>query len=179
MYILVEKINNIGIILSIIIIIIFILLTEVGSYIWHRWGMHRDIVPFIFGIQNTHAIHHQEYLKHGNDFVYTAIIVFLYAIVLAIFSYAVGISTYVYLLLYVPVLVVFVWNWYIHHAYHIRGHWLNKYDWFRENRKLHFQHHINTEGNYGIASHFSDQILGTFAKEKYGRVTDDELFFHN
>lgn len=188
MYILVEKINSIGIILSIIIIIIFILLTELGSYIWHRWGMHRDIVPFVFGIQNTHAVHHQEYLKHGNDFVYTACLVFLYAIVLAVISYSIGLSLHIYLILYIPVLVVFLWNWYIHHAYHIRGHWLNKYDWFKEDKQIHFQHHNNTEGNYGIASHFTDHILGTFdngvpSKEEsekfyYNKETLDEIKNH-
>ena len=56
----------------------------------------------------------------------------------------------------------FVWNWYVHSAYHIQNHWLNNFDWFKLDKKIHLQHHVDPTVNYGIASHFCDIIMGTY-----------------
>jgi len=175
---LIEKVNNINIILSVAVIICFILFTESVSYSWHRWATHRDILPYIFGIQDSHDIHHRNgSIGRGNDFVYISLILFMGVILLATISFITGLSTYVCLLIYVPAFITFVWNWYIHDSYHIKNHWLNKYKWFRKDKQIHFQHHYNSNKNYGIASHFTDKIFGTFDKGKPNRKTDEELYY--
>jgi hypothetical protein len=176
MSVLIQQINNIGIIMSIIIIIIFILLTEVGSYVWHRFATHRDIIPTIIGVQNTHDTHHQEEIKHSNDFFYIAIILIIYALFLKIIQNITGLSLYISLLIYCPVFILFVWNWYVHNAYHTKNHWLQQYDWFIKDKKIHFQHHYDPEQNYGIASHFTDIFLGTF-NPGLNRNEDNDLYY--
>lgn len=176
---LIEKLNNIDIILSIILVIVLIYLTEVGAYVWHRFGTHDDFVPTTLGVQETHDKHHTDSEVTGGaaDFFYVAIMLLLFAIVLGVISKVLGLSYVVYFLIYIPVLSVFLWNWYIHDAYHTRGHWLQRYDWFIKDRQIHFEHHYQPDKNYGIASHFSDMFFGTFANGKFGRSTDEELYF--
>ena len=72
------------------------------------------------------------------------------------------ISSYYSMVVYLVIVGVFVWNWYVHSAYHIPNHWLNQYDWFVQDKKIHLQHHVDPTVNYGIASHFSDIIFGTY-----------------
>jgi len=88
---------------------------------------------------------------------------------------------------YVPVFVVimaplllFGWEWYavgfvescavlklnawIHDSIHVRGHWLERFDWFHTLRDWHLTHHVDVSKNFGIFSFFTDHILGTFKK---------------
>lgn len=60
------------------------------------------------------------------------------------------------------VLATFVWNWFIHMAYHQPGHWLEQFDWFNYDRQMHLIHHVDPKKNYGISSHFSDWGFGTY-----------------
>jgi sterol desaturase/sphingolipid hydroxylase (fatty acid hydroxylase superfamily) len=49
----------------------------------------------------------------------------------------------IYLLLYI--------SDYIHSHYHIRGSWLEKYNWFLEKRKYHYIHHIKLNKNMSLS----------------------------
>ena len=137
-----------------------LIISEFGAYVWHRWAAHTDILPYV---SETHDVHHE--IKDDvdlRDYLYICIIMIIFAIVLAsLFTFNI-ISFGTYLLLYTPVLIVFVWNWYIHWAYHTPDHWLNNFEWFKNDKKIHFQHHINQNVNYGIASHYTDKLFGTF-----------------
>lgn len=53
---------------------------------------------------------------------------------------------------------------YLHHCYHIKGHWLEGYAWFHELRALHYAHHLKTaKQNYGILNMSLDKLLCSFA----------------
>ena len=135
-------------------------MSEGGSYLWHRFGAHTDIIP---GVHDVHRIHHEADLTHEahEDFLVVIILLFLLGLFLFIL-YKSFLPTYYLIMIYLTVVAVFVWNWYIHSAYHIPNHWLNQYDWFKQDKKIHLQHHVDPTVNYGIASHFSDIIFGTY-----------------
>lgn len=137
-----------------------VLASEVGGYFWHRWGAHTHILP---PVKKTHDIHHTDIEdKADGDFAYIAGMLIIYLIIL-IYLYKLSyINPQLFAILYLSVCVPSIWSWYIHRAYHIDDHWLNEYDWFKQDKRIHMQHHVNPNENYGIASHFTDEILGTF-----------------
>jgi sterol desaturase/sphingolipid hydroxylase (fatty acid hydroxylase superfamily) len=51
---------------------------------------------------------------------------------------------------------------YLHDAVHIRGHWLERFSWFRRLRLLHVTHHLDPESNYGICLFFADRVFRTY-----------------
>ena len=157
-------------IIYIFLIISLLILTEVAAYFWHYLGTHRDIIPSVFQVQKTHDTHHTiiDDQAHG-DFFYVLFFLIIFGIFLSYLYYQNYITVFQAGIIYAPVFLVFVWNWYIHSAYHIENHWLNNYGWFQEDKRIHFQHHRNPETNYGIASHFSDVIFDTF---DYGLLKD-------
>ena len=137
------------------LVIFLIIVSEIGAHFWHRFGAHTNILPFV---KETHSIHHNIIDDEAHaDFIYICVLLFLYLIALSYIF-----SLFYILLFYLPVFVVFIWNWYIHSCYHIENHWLNRYEWFKNDKRIHFQHHINTNKNYGIATHFTDILLDTF-----------------
>ncbi len=140
-----------------------VIAAEIGSFCWHNFSAHTDIIP---GIHATHKIHHTSDLSHEahEDFYYIVVILIIIGLGLIYLWYynlllidpnylAIGYSIFV---------SVFVWNWYVHSAYHIQNHWLNNFDWFKLDKKIHLQHHVDPTVNYGIASHFCDIIMGTY-----------------
>lgn len=146
----------------IVITLIFLTVfaTEFAAYLWHRYGTHTNIFP---SIRRSHQKHHRADLTHQSheDFLWVLIIVTGLGIL--IFSSSGFAGDYLNIgVVYLTMVIVFGWNWYIHTSYHIPNHWLNKYEWFRNDKRSHFQHHINPRTNYGIASHFADIIFGTY-----------------
>lgn len=142
------------------IVIGIIILSEIAGYLWHRFAAHTDILHINL-IHETHKIHHDADLTHEahEDFFWLILLLTIMGIFV---WYQPFLNRKYAIIIYLIVVIVFVWNWYIHSAYHISNHWLNNYDWFKKDKKIHFQHHINPWSNYGIASHFSDIICGTF-----------------
>lgn len=147
------------VLLLIFLIIFTVIFAEVMGYLWHRFAAHNDNP-----VGETHRIHHEADLTHEahEDFLWVIFILFLGTLVLAFLWYYFSLPILYIAGCYLIVVAVFIWNWYIHSAYHQPNHWLNQYDWFKRDKRLHFQHHINPWSNYGIASHFSDIIGGTF-----------------
>ena len=139
-----------------------VILSEVGAYCWHRWGSHTNIIPII-SVKKTHDIHHTIIDdKAEGDFFYILILLILYFNLLLLLYMYLYINTIVFLILYIPVLSIFIYNYYIHSAYHEENHWLNEYEWFRNDKRIHFQHHEDPTKNFGIATHYTDIILDTF-----------------
>ena len=56
-------------------------------------------------------------------------------------------------------------NDYIHYAFHIKNHWLNKYSYFKKLKRLHLLHHIHPTKNHGVIWFGADKLFGTFTKE--------------
>jgi sterol desaturase/sphingolipid hydroxylase (fatty acid hydroxylase superfamily) len=144
-----------------------IYISEIGAYFWHRSFSHNEMIPFV---KKTHDIHHSDIKDeaHG-DFFYVVILLLLLLGILYYLYYNKLIHLYLFLCIYIPVLIVFIWNWYVHSAYHIDNHWLNKYKWFQNDKRIHFKHHDDPSKNYGIATHFTDVILDTF---DYGLIVN-------
>jgi sterol desaturase/sphingolipid hydroxylase (fatty acid hydroxylase superfamily) len=143
-----------------LIVITMIILSEIGAYFWHRIAAHSNILPLV---KNTHDIHHNIIDDEAHlDFIYICILLLLFFIFLCILYVYEIISITIGTIIYLPVLLTFTWNWYIHSAYHCKDHWLNSYNWFLNDKRIHMHHHINQNENYGIATHFTDELLNTF-----------------
>lgn len=140
--------------------IIIILGSELGGYFWHNL-VHNDNASSLY---ETHKIHHEADLTHEahEDFLWVILILSIFGMFLFIIYYYLPYLMIYLIVGYIIAFSVFTWNWYVHSAYHIPNHWLNKYAWFRTDKKIHLQHHVNPWKNYGIASHFSDVIFGTY-----------------
>ena len=54
------------------------------------------------------------------------------------------------------------WHVFLHRQYHVRGVWLERFEWFREKRRLHFVHHKRPRRNYAIVEYGWDRLFGTF-----------------
>jgi hypothetical protein len=149
--------------LYLFLIIILIYLSEIGAYVWHRWGTHENYIPKEFGIQNMHDKHHNivDDQAHG-DFLYILFFLLLLFFLISSLLYIRKISFLLAAIIYIPIFLTFLWNWYIHSAYHIENHWLTSYEWFRNDKRIHMHHHIDPSKNYGIATHFNDIIFDTF-----------------
>ena len=137
-----------------------VFVSEIGGYLWHRYGAHTNILPFV---KNTHEIHHTIIDDEAHDdFFYICILLSIYLVFLIYLYYLTYISLILLTVLYLAVFFPFIWSWFIHSAYHIENHWLNEYEWFRNDKRIHFKHHDDPTKNYGIATHFTDELLGTF-----------------
>ncbi|CAF3514577.1 unnamed protein product [Rotaria sp. Silwood1] len=59
-------------------------------------------------------------------------------------------------------IMAFIGNW-LHHAYHVEDHWLERFKWYHELRALHYIHHLGTaKHNYGVLNMTLDRFLGSF-----------------
>lgn len=146
-----------------IYIIAIIIGTEVFAYLWHKYAAHSDYIP---GIHDTHRIHHMIdlNLEHeaDEDFVWLLLLMIFFEVIIGV-AIMIGIIPGILALVTVIVsLIVFWWNWWIHKCYHQNNHWLNSYEWFKKERERHYVHHHHPDKNYGIASHFTDKIMGTW-----------------
>lgn len=135
--------------------------TEVFAYIWHKYGAHDDYIP---GIHDTHRIHHMLGDTHeaDEDFVWILLLMCMFELTLGVGVMLRIIPGILALVTIITSLCVFWWNWWMHRAYHQPQHWLNNYEWFQLEKARHFVHHDNPEVNYGIASHFTDRVFGTY-----------------
>ena len=138
-----------------------IFLSEMGAYAWHRWGSHTNVIPMA---KRTHDIHHAIVDdKAEGDFMYVILLLFLYFNILLVLYLYTYITALMFFSLYFPVILIFFWNFYVHTAYHIENHWLNRYEWFRNDKRIHMHHHTDPTKNFGIATHYTDLLLDTFS----------------
>lgn len=71
---------------------------------------------------------------------------------------------FVVIILAIMLVVLGLANDYIHVAIHTKGHFLEKYAWFKTARKRHWQHHLDETTNYGIFTWETDRLFGTFVE---------------
>ena len=61
------------------------------------------------------------------------------------------------------------WSNWLHHTFHIEGHWIERYVYFHDLRALHYTHHQGTaKHNYGFMDFGMDMADGSLAKPDYG-----------
>ena len=161
-------------------IIALIIGIEIFAYLWHRYGAHGDYIP---GIHDTHRIHH-DIMKQADDhrlsehdadddFIWILLMMTLFEVIIGI-GVIVGIIPRILAIMTIIVcLMIFWWNWWIHRAYHQKDHWLNSYHWFVLEKERHYIHHEYPDKNYSIATHFTDQILGTWLEPEIIFITDN------
>lgn len=149
------------VLLIILTIIITFFLGEVLGYFWHRIGTHKDIIP---PVRQTHKIHHQHDLtghEANEDFFWSFILTSALGGLLVL-SVLVGLPLAIALTIFITLSLMLVFNWYIHAAYHNPDHYLNKFEWFQQNKKLHYEHHYDPKVNFAITFRFPDLLFGTY-----------------
>lgn len=53
---------------------------------------------------------------------------------------------------------------YIHDAFHVKNHWLNRLKIVQKWNQIHFVHHVDMGKNFGIFTFWVDKLFGTFQK---------------
>lgn len=156
-------IHQVYIILIIIYIIALVIGIEIFAYFWHRFGAHMDIIP---GLHETHHIHHKLIINEADeDFIWLLLLLIIMEVAIGIGILIGLIPGLIGIITIITSFIVFYWNWYIHKAYHDDQHWLSSYSWFQLEKTRHFVHHNHPNLNFGIASHFSDIIFGTYQSD--------------
>lgn len=147
-------------ILLILFIVIVVIIGEISGYVWHRWMAHADFIP---GVHASHRIHHNDdTIKADIDFIWLAAFTsvgFILAGTLASYGYLPEHLTYIALSVW---LLVILWNYYIHKQYHTEDSYFNRFEWYQKMKRDHYVHHEYPTKNYGIASMFTDKLLGTY-----------------
>jgi len=54
------------------------------------------------------------------------------------------------------------WHVFVHRQYHVRGVWPERFERFRNKRRLHFVHHMRPRRNYAIVEYVWDRSFATF-----------------
>lgn len=82
-----------------------------------------------------------------------------------IYGAAVGLATYAFVGSFA--------NW-LHHAFHIEGHFVERFVYFHDLRALHYTHHQGTaRHNYGFLDFSGDAVTGTVRPGDYGLSNPD------
>jgi sterol desaturase/sphingolipid hydroxylase (fatty acid hydroxylase superfamily) len=55
---------------------------------------------------------------------------------------------------------------YLHDAFHIRNHFLERLRWFKSWQQLHYLHHIDQQRNFGIFFFAWDRLFNTTARRR-------------
>lgn len=143
--------------------------TQTAGYIIHR-SMHKKISGPLY---RSHTAHHQfyppaDYLSETyRDVSWKDKPIFYYAIPAALV-----IATSYWLLpfslatIFTVELLFLAWlNDWLHMAFHISGHWLERFAWFHRLRDLHWYHHLEDQENFGIFIFNADRIAGTYTAD--------------
>ena len=140
------------------------LLVEFVGYFWHRWVEHKGMLGKEVAFR--HYKHHEvEYpvnrlrtntYRNANSWTWYAIglVTSVLAFTFAPWQYALSFGAGAWLYAWGIVLNM-------HTAFHVKGHFLWKYKWFRKLVKLHDIHHFDNK-NYGICFFFMDRLFGTY-----------------
>ena len=145
--------------------------TEFIGYLSHRYIVHQGVIGD--KIRISHYCHHEikypyhdfesEKYRIANDSLPWILTIKFAALMPTILLYLFEIL-YIYRMIYLLTYFTFhlFFISYIHDSYHIKNHWLNKYEWYRYNKKCHYIHHLD-DMNYGITNYVFDKIFGTFS----------------
>lgn len=157
--IIVNQVNKINIVYIMVWICVMVISVEIFSYLWHRVIAHEDYVE---EIHITHRAHHQDKnIDADEDFIWLLFLLILFELVIGILLLFNIITFDFAIVTVITAACVFFWNWFVHRSYHNENAWLNKFQWFREDKARHFIHHDDPSKNYGIASSFMDKIFST------------------
>lgn len=127
---------------------------------WKRAGfLHRRHMTHHLKLYPVHDFMSKVYRNPGKDntmYIFTAFIA-VACLLMLIFC-----PLWIALIFSAEFIFLGVFNDYLHDAFHVINHRLEKYDWFLELRRLHFEHHVDMSKNYGIFSWIPDHLFRTF-----------------
>lgn len=126
-----------------------------------EWGLHtlahkRVNLPFLRDLHRIHMEHHKRHYPIKNllrDAPYRdggGAQVFLPLISLVIMAAYLLLRTRLFVIFLVEGLGLQIASTYLHDQFHIRGSWLEKYQWFLRRRYRHFYHHGHLQKNMSL-----------------------------
>jgi len=139
------------------------------EYVFHKLGHYRHKYNYIY---NLHSHHHKKHYtitrlvsdtyEHNNE----GIIAYVPPIMIVLYSLYLGLDSETFNHVFIQLVIHSFVNDYIHTQIHIRNSWLERYDWFRESRRLHFIHHnkLNYNMSFGFDYTF-DKLNGTYLEK--------------
>jgi sterol desaturase/sphingolipid hydroxylase (fatty acid hydroxylase superfamily) len=150
--------------------VVAVALVEAIGYFWHRFAEHLGWAGDT--VRYRHWVHHErdypvgrlrpsgarEYRAAGSWtwFALGAVVIALIFLLLP-FAYALPLA-----------LGSLLYAWgvigYLHERFHVDGHWLQRFSWFRRIRRLHDIHHWRP-CNYGILFFWMDRLFGTLRED--------------
>ena len=144
-----------------------------GWYLYHliEYGFHslgHYIHPYNY-INKLHKQHHLDYPPHnlksktyrGNREGVKAYSLPIVIVSLSLYSF---LSWDTFKIISIELSFLMILNDYLHTHIHLDHSWLDKYEWFRRSRRLHFIHHKRSQYNlsFGGLSHRIDKMIGSF-----------------
>lgn len=154
------------------ILVVFLIATSFGYWV-HR-ALHQKWMGQFYKSHHTHhlTLYPPEdfdaitYRNSGKDnttyfFIMASLPVIAIPFLLLAFNI---INLPVFTAAFISMAVFGIPNNYLHDSFHIKNHWLCKYKWYIKLVKLHYEHHINMQKNFGIYSFIWDKTFGTFVK---------------
>jgi sterol desaturase/sphingolipid hydroxylase (fatty acid hydroxylase superfamily) len=154
------------------IIVAFIFSTLIGHIL--HWSLHKK---WTGRLKRSHMSHHlimypphnlssDVYKSSGKD---SSVIIFtLAALIIMCITTLVSLLLLHSISIMITNIIVITTNGllhnYIHDSFHLNKSWLDKFEYYKEIKRLHYIHHTNMKKNFGIFSFFYDKLFGTFKK---------------
>jgi len=164
-------------------LLIIFLLTIIGTTFFGYWGHKALHFKLVKKFSQSHTVHHDKlypindyksdkYRSAGKD---STVIFFAFASlpVLAI-PCLLGLlgALSLFQTIFAVALMLFI-GWahdYVHNAFHLNVHWLNKVpvvsNYFQKLGKLHYLHHVDDSKNFGIIVFWWDQVFRTMKTDE-------------
>ena len=137
------------------------------EYLYHKLGHYKHKYNYIYILHKKHhGLHYpinnllsKKYRSNYEGvYAYTPPSIIITFILYNLFQ----LNTF--LLMMTEIFILAFINDYIHTQIHIENSWLERYNWFKENRKLHFIHHKKTYLNFTFGYGYTiDKIMNTYA----------------
>ena len=150
--------------------IVAVALVEAVGYLWHRFAEHLGWLGDT--IRYRHWVHHEldypiEHLRpedraryrDAGSWTWFVLGAACLALIVAIAPPSVALPLAAGVVFYSWAVIA-----YLHGRFHVAGHWLQRFGWFRRVRRLHDIHHWQP-CNYGILFFGMDRLFGTLREE--------------
>lgn len=147
------------------LILTLFIFNELIIYVYHRVISHTDMVGNL--LHETHKLHHDDVIDEPEHLSQDFVAVFvLYLIASGLLLTIVNnsdlkLTTALFMILIFGILIFL--DYYHHVVIHSPNHWLMKYDYFKNARALHLEHHKSPNVNYSFGlTHIPDKLFGTY-----------------
>ena len=159
--------------------ICIIIMAEVSGYFWHKYVAHLGYLGDTIRI--THYCHHEEIYPYNNiesvkyhtshdSWPWLILYFLIMGIVYIVYKMKkINKSNFRFILIFGTLYAYMIDS--THASFHIKGHWLNNFAYYRKQKKVHYIHHFDNV-NYGIIFPWFDMLFGTY-KDKHKNIKFD------